>query len=156
MIGQNLRRLLGSFALAALIFLCATAIGDWLLGPLILKVVDLPQHTGGSLWVIMVPVLIENLLLFLLFALAAKFLHKTAARPRFITWWLVNSSSAVGVGMLYFLAVIDKNPAPALYGHLGGDMAAALWVLVTFGTALLPLSAYVAAVSVGWRVGHPS
>jgi len=64
-------------AFAFSLFGVATFLADFALGPLLTKVFDNPAYAKGALWVVFIPLLVENGLILIVFGLAAKTIVRT-------------------------------------------------------------------------------
>ncbi len=158
MSAKRIKSLLIGAGLGGVIFMGATAVADELIGPIIVGLIRLPALTESTLWVLFVPLLVQWFLVFAAFILAAKVLEHAGLDAQEVGSYsgaIFNPLTAIAAGALYFLfdlkGVFRVLPGPALYRQIAGDMTDTLWLLVTFGSIVLPLAAWVAA---GGALGH--
>jgi hypothetical protein len=140
--GSKYRKSIAHVGIAAGIFVVATSVADFIVGPLVVRAMVIPPQTGNHPWGILVPFVIQNTLVCLGFILARKQLSHVATEARFFSSWLINAGAACAAGVGYLLLDLPKVGAPAIYRVLGGDSAAAIRSIIILVSAVLPLSTY--------------
>lgn len=136
------RKLIAYCGIAASIYIGTTFVADFVVGPLVSKVITISPQTGNHPWGILVPFLIQNGLVCLGFALARKQLFRAMGEASFYYLWLINASTCCAISLGYIVLVTPGLPAPVTYRMLGGDAARAIWSITVLVSATLPLSTY--------------